>query len=56
LTDFFPEEGTNEAQDPRTQDPVGIIDKIYFPAQELAELLDDYGESAYSSPDEGLAV
>ncbi len=29
---------------------------IYFPAQELYSLLDEYGESAYSSPEEATAV
>src|SRR6266481_3075328 len=29
---------------------------IYFPAQELQSLLDEYGESAYSSPEEAGAV
>jgi hypothetical protein len=56
LSHFFLANDTNEAQDPRAQDPVGTIDKIYFPVQELRKLLDEYGDSAYSSPEEARSV
>jgi hypothetical protein len=35
---------------------VGTIRRIYFPPEELAALLEKYGDSAHSSPDEGRAI
>jgi len=56
LVRFFPEVKVHPTVDPRAQDPVGTISRIYFPLKELAELLEMYGNSAHSSPDEARAV
>lgn len=56
LVRFFPAEKVHPTEDPRVQNPVGTIRQIYFPAEELAELIEKYGDSAYSSEDEARAV
>ena len=56
LVAFFPAEKINPIDDPRAQDPVGTINRIYFPADELMRLVDHYGDSAHSSPDEARSV
>ena len=53
---FFPAEKVHPTEDPRVQDPVGTIRSIYFPPEELAGLIERYGDSAYSSSDEARAV
>jgi KAP-like P-loop domain-containing protein len=55
LRQFFLAEHTDATDDPRTHDPLAAI-KIYFPPEELAKLLSDYGDSAYSSQDEARAI
>ena len=56
LVRFFPAEKVHPIEDPRVQNPVGTIRQIYFPPEELAELIERYGDSAYSSEDEARAV
>jgi hypothetical protein len=56
LVCFFPEVPIDPIQDPRAQDPIGTIRKHYFPPEELIRLLNEYGDSAYSSPDEKRAI
>lgn len=41
--------------DPRVRTPLKAIE-IYFPLNELTQLIDQYRESAHSSPDEALAI
>jgi hypothetical protein len=53
---FFPAERVSPAEDPRTVDPVGTIRQIYFPPEVLTMLLDEYGDSAHSSPEEARAI
>ncbi len=56
LLRFFPAVKIHTTEDPRAQDPVGTIRRIYFPPEELASLIDRYGDSASSSPDEARAI
>lgn len=56
LVRFFPAEKVHPTEDPRAQDPVGTIKRIYFPPDELAKLVELYGDSAHSSPDEARSV
>jgi hypothetical protein len=57
LIRFSPAEKVHPTEDPRVQDPVGTIRQIYFPPEELAELIKRrYGDSAFSSEDEARAV
>jgi hypothetical protein len=56
LMQFFPAERVSPAEDPRTVDPVGTIRQIYFPPEVLTMLLDEYGDSAHSSPEEARAI
>lgn len=56
LVRFFPAEKVHPTEDPRAQDPVGTIRRVYFRPEELAELLERYGDAAHSSPDEARAI
>jgi hypothetical protein len=56
LVRFFPAEKVHPTEDPRAQDPVGTIRRIYFPPDELAKLIEQYTDSAYSSADEARAI
>jgi hypothetical protein len=56
LVRFFPAEKVHPTEDPRAQDPIGTIRRIYFPPEELGTLIEWFGDSAYSSSDEGRAV
>jgi hypothetical protein len=53
---FFPAVPIDPTVDPRTVDPVGTIQKYYFPPEELMELIDRFGGSTSSSPDEARAI
>ena len=55
LAKILPSDGTDTIQDPGAKDALDVI-KIYFPLKEVAKLLDDYGESSYSSPQEAQVI
>jgi hypothetical protein len=56
LAVFFPVIEVDPFEDPRTGDPLATIAKYYFPLEELAKLLGEFGDSAASSPEEVNAI